>query len=144
MDDLTHLYRDSSDKSASSTAKLQRGNNGSKETSTKQETDKRESPIFSRSFEYNKKTSGKAINPSNTFSLVTYNILADCHAQRDYNKADSWISEQELSMKSRHRLLMEEFKLLDADVICLQEVGSEYFEEVLEPSLKGFGFVFLI
>lgn len=134
MDDFTSLA------CGGSIAKLQRGNNGAKETSINQEIDKRESPIFCRSFVYNKKTTGKANNPSNMFSLLTYNILADCHAQRDYNKAGSWISEQELSMKSRHRVLMEEFKALDADVICLQEVGSDYFKEVLKLSLKDIGY----
>lgn len=138
MDDFTCSACDTSGKSEGSIAKLERSNNGAKKTSISQKIDKRESPIFSRSFEYSKKTTGKANNPSNMFSLLTYNILADCHAQRDYNKAGSWISEQELSMKSRHRVLMEEFKVLDADVVCLQEVGSDYLKEVLKPSLKEF------
>ena len=40
----------------------------------------------------------------------------------------------------RHPQLMEELQVLDGDIICLQEVGSKYYEKILKPSLLKLGY----
>ena len=35
---------------------------------------------------------------------------------------------------------MEELQVLDGDIICLQEVGSKYYEKILKPSLLKLGY----
>merc|ERR1712168_539623 len=59
----------------------------------------------------------------NSFSVVTYNILADCHMEPtwySYTLADARTAEQ------RHPRLMAELGILAGDIICLQEVGEDY------------------
>jgi len=59
----------------------------------------------------------------NSFSIVTYNILADCHMEPhwySYTPADARTSEQ------RHPRLMAELGMLAPDILCLQEVGEDY------------------
>ena len=68
----------------------------------------------------------------NTFTVASYNILADCHAQKSGYK---FISAEHLSSTYRHQRLMTEFKFLDCDVFCLQEVGTSYFKDILQPAM---------
>lgn len=86
---------------------------------------------------------GKEPSPSDlcqTFSAVSYNILADCHAQRDYTEPGSWIAKEHLAIKYRHDRLMKEIRFLDSDIICFQEVGTDYFTSVLKPALAELGY----
>ena len=90
--------------------------------------------LFSRKFQEVAATD--AIS-GQSFSLVSYNILADYHAQRDYvPPGGSWVSTEHLSIEYRHKRLMQELVWLDSDIICLQEVGTEYFSGTLQPALK--------
>lgn len=86
---------------------------------------------------------GKEPSPSDlrqTFSAVSYNILADCHAQRDYTEPGSWITKEHLAIKYRHDRLMKEIQFLDSDIICFQEVGTDYFTSLLKPALAEYVF----
>lgn len=76
-----------------------------------------------------------------TFSVVSYNILADCHAQSDYTEPGSWIAKEHLAIKYRHDRLMKEIHFLDSDIICFQEVGTDYFTSVLKPALAEYVFI---
>ncbi|ESN98480.1 hypothetical protein HELRODRAFT_192950 [Helobdella robusta] len=75
----------------------------------------------------------------NSFTIASYNILADCHAQRDY-KTSTWVTAEELSVNSRHERIMQEVKFIDADVYCFQEVGTDYFRNVLKDSMNRLGY----
>jgi len=81
---------------------------------------------------------GEEASPSilaQTFSIVSYNILADYHAQRDYAGPNSWITKEHLAVDYRHSRLMKEICLLDSDILCLQEVQTDYFISTLKPAL---------
>jgi mRNA deadenylase 3'-5' endonuclease subunit Ccr4 len=76
-------------------------------------------------------------DPSLTFSVVSYNILADCHLQ--FNKAEyKYTAEEFLAQNYRHALLMKELKYLDGDIVCLQEVAPDYYEESILPFMQAF------
>ena len=70
---------------------------------------------------------------------MSYNILADQHAHKDFADA-SWMtpSREEWRMTHRHEKFMSELAYLDADVICLQEVGTDYFHTQLLPALREY------
>ncbi|KAJ8035640.1 Carbon catabolite repressor protein 4-like 1 [Holothuria leucospilota] len=83
----------------------------------------------------------KSASPSfaDCFGVVSYNILADCH----WNPSDfPYCPEGSRLMKDRHKQLMVELQhdINTTDVICLQEVGPEYFVEQLQPALLKLGF----
>jgi len=71
------------------------------------------------------------------FSVASYNILADCHAQRT---SYPWVSKEHLSMTHRADRLRKEIRYLDADVLCLQEVDPNYYADTLVPLMKAKGF----
>lgn len=90
--------------------------------------------MFSRQF-----TSNPAIDPnmpvdySRQFSVVSYNVLAECHASKT---PMPWISAEHLSAEYRNKKLLQELQYLDADVVCLQEVEPEQFSSALLPAMK--------
>ncbi len=66
-----------------------------------------------------------------TFSVLTYNILADCHVIGWEHVNYPFVNEENLLKKdgensSRHHLLMKELNHFDSDVILLQEVEVSY------------------
>lgn len=81
--------------------------------------------------------SDPSVSSEKHFTVASYNILADCHAKRT---PYPWLSARHLSMDFRHKRLMQEFRFLDSDVLCLQEVDPDYFKDVLLPAMKGLGF----
>jgi len=81
--------------------------------------------------------STNAVASGESFSVVSYNILADCWVKPEwyeYTPADCRTSLQ------RHDRLMAELDVLDGDIICLQEVGVDY-EPVLTGELEKQGYV---
>lgn len=67
-----------------------------------------------------------------TFSVLSYNILCERAATPQmYGYTPSWA----LSWAYRKQLVLQELLLYDADVICLQEVDVENFEEYFSPQL---------
>jgi mRNA deadenylase 3'-5' endonuclease subunit Ccr4 len=73
------------------------------------------------------------VTAGHVFSLMSYNILADCHTSSStYPYRDS----AHLDIQFRHKHLLKELRYLDCDVICLQEVGPGYFKDTLEPELQ--------
>jgi len=94
-----------------------------------------QNPLLQREYIANPAVFAETIDTSRRFTLGSYNILADFHAQRDYSMT-SWLTPEQLSLNSRHQRLMEELIYLDEDVICLQEVGGDYMHDVLQPTLE--------
>lgn len=81
------------------------------------------------------------IDSAHTFSIVSYNILAECHRVRtDY----SYTAPEFLGQDYRHSLLMKELQYLNGDVVCLQEVSPEYFNQTLLPEMEKLGYEGLI
>ncbi|XP_070190310.1 uncharacterized protein [Littorina saxatilis] len=79
----------------------------------------------------------QSIKAGTSFSVVSYNILAECHRQKwDY----SYTAEEFLVQEYRHALLMKELQQLDGDVVCLQEVNPGYFNDALFPAMRMLGY----
>ena len=94
--------------------------------------DKDINPIFNRDFVPNPAFSGPG-DVLKQFSVVSYNILADCHLFRnDY----SFTENKFLVPEYRLEKIIEELKYLDGDIICMQEVDPAFFSEKLLPSLQ--------
>ena len=92
---------------------------------------------FSREFVANPAVSGELAS-ARSFSIVSYNILADCHSQKDFTGEKApWITDEQLSIHSRHQQLMKELKYLDSDIVCLQEVEGSHMNDLLKPDMEA-------
>ncbi|XP_023932184.1 glucose-repressible alcohol dehydrogenase transcriptional effector isoform X1 [Lingula anatina] len=93
-------------------------------------------PLLNRNFIPNPHLQGP-VDSSKKFSIVSYNILAECHRKRgDY----SFTPEEYLDISYRHKRMMEELKYLDGDVLCLQEVDPDYYRDILSKELRSLGY----
>ncbi|XP_035827524.1 actin cytoskeleton-regulatory complex protein pan1 [Aplysia californica] len=93
--------------------------------------------IDKRKFIQNPSFPIEMMDPAFCFSVVTYNILADCHLRRwDY----SFTEPQYLDQTYRHNLMMKELDYLDGDVVCLQEVNPLYYTQTLYPAMLNRGY----
>ena len=87
--------------------------------------------LFAREFVRNK----SAVDSTKLFSVASYNVLAECHALRCAKEGSyAWMSADQLLTDARHKRLLAEFTYLDADILCLQEVGRDYFSSTLQPA----------
>jgi len=85
-------------------------------------------PYFKRSWKVVSEQSRHP--PENTFEVVSYNALADSLVKKSelYPYCPEWV----LEWNTRRERLLDEFKHLNADIFCLQEiVDFEYFEKEL-------------
>lgn len=93
--------------------------------------------LLSRTFRFNPALPSNTImDKSRQFSVVSYNILADCHfgkALKDHYPAEE---KHFLELPVRHKRLMAELSYIDADVVCLQEVEPEYYSKTLSPDMQ--------
>ncbi|PKA61392.1 Carbon catabolite repressor protein 4 like 1 [Apostasia shenzhenica] len=72
-----------------------------------------------------------------TFTVLSYNILADSYATSDlYSYCPSWA----LSWPYRRQNLLREIIGYHADIICLQEVQSNHFEDFFALELDKHGY----
>lgn len=77
------------------------------------------------------------ISSSGTFTVLSYNILADVYATSEaYSYCPSWA----LSWPYRRQNLLREIVGYRADIVCLQEVQSDHFEEFFAPELDKHGY----
>lgn len=81
----------------------------------------------------------KALPPQSQdlFSVITYNILADCHAQQ--NNA-SYADPQYLNTEFRYTHILKELEYLDGDIVCLQEVSPTFYHYILKDWFTSHGF----
>ncbi|KAK6940159.1 Endonuclease/exonuclease/phosphatase [Dillenia turbinata] len=71
------------------------------------------------------------------FSVLSYNILSDLYVSNDrYAYCPSWA----LSWEYRRRNLLGEITGYGADILCLQEVQSDHFENFFKPELEKHGY----
>lgn len=90
-----------------------------------------------------KRLNREKTQPANTdekgqINVVSYNILADCHVQRSHYS--DYTDPVYLSLQARHKVILKEIAYLNGDIVCLQEVGPEYFRHALEPDMKRLGY----
>ncbi|KAK3148286.1 hypothetical protein QOZ80_3BG0293100 [Eleusine coracana subsp. coracana] len=72
-----------------------------------------------------------------SFTVLSYNILADAYATSDtYSYCPTWA----LSWAYRRQNLLREIVDYHADIICLQEVQNNHFEEFFAPELDKHGY----
>ncbi|CAH1432326.1 carbon catabolite repressor protein 4 homolog 1 [Lactuca sativa] len=80
---------------------------------------------------------GHLDSSSGTFTVLSYNILCDSYATSDvYGYCPSWA----LSWPYRRQNLLREIVGYLADIVCLQEVQSDHFEEFFAPELDKHGY----
>ncbi|XP_075641795.1 carbon catabolite repressor protein 4 homolog 1-like isoform X5 [Castanea sativa] len=70
------------------------------------------------------------------FSVLSYNILADSLSINAFGYCPKWA----LAWEYRQENLLEEIIKYDADILCLQEVQCDHFENFFEPELKKLGY----
>jgi len=71
------------------------------------------------------------------FTLLTYNLLAEIYATPDaYPYCAPWA----LPWNYRRRNILRELVSYRADLMCLQEVQADHFENFLEPELAKFNY----
>ncbi|KAF2289544.1 hypothetical protein GH714_037061 [Hevea brasiliensis] len=76
------------------------------------------------------------ISSSGTFTVLSYNILSDVYATSEtYSYCPSWA----LSWPYRRQNLLREIVGYRADIVCLQEVQSDHYEEFFAPELDKHG-----
>jgi len=93
-------------------------------------------PIYTVS---NPKMSGNSLITSNSvrMKLVSYNCLAELYATKSiYPHCDAWI----LNWSYRCNLLLRELYDTQGDVICLQEVQTDHFEQHIYPAMVKDGY----
>ncbi|KAJ1423303.1 MYND-like zinc finger, mRNA-binding [Sesbania bispinosa] len=74
---------------------------------------------------------------SGTFTVLSYNILSEACASNDlYNYCPPWA----LSWPYRRQNLLREIVGYRADIICLQEVQSDHYDEFFAPELDKHGY----
>ncbi|KAK9986587.1 hypothetical protein SO802_031538 [Lithocarpus litseifolius] len=78
------------------------------------------------------------LSSSGTFTVLSYNILSDVYATSElYSYCPSWA----LSWPYRRQNLLREIVGYRADIVCLQEVQSDHYEEFFAPELDKHGYV---
>ncbi|GFN85747.1 glucose-repressible alcohol dehydrogenase transcriptional effector [Plakobranchus ocellatus] len=77
------------------------------------------------------------MDPAFCFSVVSYNILAECHWKRGNY---SYTQPQYLELGYRHALMLKELDYLDGDIVCMQEVEPKYYKDTLLPAMTERGY----
>lgn len=71
------------------------------------------------------------------FRVLTYNVLAEVYATRQaYPSCDSWI----LSWPYRRNILMLELSEAQGDIVCLQELQYDHYEQCMLPFMFSLGY----
>jgi|MDSY01.2.fsa_nt_gb CCR4-NOT transcription complex subunit 6 len=71
------------------------------------------------------------------FTLLTYNVLAEIYAT---NEAFPYCPQWALAWNYRRRTILRELINYRADVMCLQEVQADHYENFLEPELAKYNY----
>ncbi|GMJ02279.1 hypothetical protein like AT3G58580 [Hibiscus trionum] len=77
------------------------------------------------------------ISSSGTFTVLSYNILSDSYASSElFSYCPSWA----LAWPYRRQNLLREIVGYRADIVCLQEVQSDHFDDFFAPELDKHGY----
>lgn len=92
-------------------------------------------------FVYRQSESGNGCRSEKNFTLVSWNILADCLLSPDfYASAQRECPRWCVVWEYRKRSLLRHLLAFDADVLCLQEVDKKHFESFWQSEMKGRGY----
>ncbi|CAH2063664.1 unnamed protein product [Thlaspi arvense] len=81
-------------------------------------------------------SNGRALSMG-SFTVLSYNILADTYASSElYSYCPTWA----LSWTYRRQNLLREIVKYHADIVCLQEVQNDHFDEFFAPELDKHGY----
>ncbi|XP_077213840.1 carbon catabolite repressor protein 4 homolog 1-like isoform X2 [Tasmannia lanceolata] len=87
--------------------------------------------------EYGSNYLGARPSVTGAFRVLSYNVLSDIYAFGGYNNyCSSWA----LTWQYRSKNLLREIVGYDADILCLQEVQSDHFENFFAPELAKHGY----
>lgn len=71
------------------------------------------------------------------FRVISYNILAELYATKQmYPYSDSW----SLSWPYRRAMIQQELDEAQGDVVCMQEVQADHYEQHLNPFMNVLGY----
>ena len=71
------------------------------------------------------------------FRVVSYNILAELYATKQaYPYCDSW----SLAWPYRRAMIEQEIEEAQGDVVCLQEVQADHYEQHINPFMQALGY----
>ncbi|KAG0599889.1 hypothetical protein M758_12G185100 [Ceratodon purpureus] len=74
---------------------------------------------------------------SGTFTVMSYNVLSDLYATSEqYSYCPPWA----LAWTYRRQNLLREIVAYRADILCLQEVQSDHYEDFYAPELEKHGY----
>eukprot|EP00981_Chlorochromonas_danica_P006053 scaffold1264_cov149-Ochromonas_danica.AAC.3 len=81
--------------------------------------------------------SGSGIAGAVRFRVVSYNVLAEIYATKQaYPTIDMW----NLAWPYRRKILFDELEEIQGDVVCLQEVQADHFENDVKPFMAKLGY----
>jgi len=90
-------------------------------------------PIGPRSRTASRVANGK----TDSIRVLSYNCLAEIYASsRQFEYCSPWA----VAWPYRQRNLLRELERYDADVLCLQEIQADHYEQFLEPQMKALGY----
>ncbi|XP_022293286.2 uncharacterized protein LOC111103940 [Crassostrea virginica] len=93
--------------------------------------------VLNRQFVKNPAFRDDVADLAKQFSVVSYNVLAQCHLDRgDY----SFTPPQYLAADYRHRKIVEELRYLKGDIVCLQEMDPGFYNGALGAAMKEMGY----
>ncbi|KAG9242452.1 Endonuclease/exonuclease/phosphatase [Calycina marina] len=75
-------------------------------------------------------------NPDDRFKVLTYNILCENATREQYN----YTASRALQWEFRRDAIFREVEAADADIVCLQEVDGDSFEEFFRVKLAYLGY----
>lgn len=81
--------------------------------------------------------SASARRPAGSFRVLTYNVLAEIYtAQQTYPDCPNWA----LAWTYRKRNLIREISKYEADILCLQEVQADHYDDHFSPYFQRLGY----
>jgi CCR4-NOT transcription complex subunit 6 len=79
----------------------------------------------------------KPATDAETFKALTYNILADGNVNRTMY---GYVPDRVLAWQNRRAIILDEITHADADIVCLQELDREAYDEYFRGNLSKSGY----
>ena len=74
------------------------------------------------------------------FTIVSYNILADCHVDHDMDMLYTKCKKEDLYICGRFKSIAAEVEAYQPDIVCFQEVPPNYYDLNFRPHFEKLGF----
>lgn len=94
-------------------------------------------PPHERAWHQFEEVSSESSQEADTFKVIDYNILCERYAPK---AKYGYVADEVLSWKYRRQLILEEINSLKADIICLQELDKQSYDEFFRHQLSLDGF----